>query len=829
MRTTCSWLGLEAPAGKRRSAAFSTRRVETLYRLGESGYGGWGFQPQQDSPDSSTACAELYARRYNAGMSDGTRTESAQRLLTPLRHVRGIGWSRAELLARLRLQRVQDVLFFFPRDYEQLPAPAAVKSLEAKTPGTVIGEIDELELRELGGGKSVLGILLRCEDGYVRLVWFNQPYMSSKFQRGQRVIASGIPRLTGISWQMSHPSVSPWPEGTPLPTGGILPIYPLTEGLTQPVMRRLVQGLVDGYATDVEEVLSEEFRAEHGLLSITDALRSIHQPPHSEGLAAARRRFIYQELFVLQLALALRRRHLTLDRQAPELPESPKIRARILRLFPFELTADQLQAIDEVAADMARPFPMNRLLQGDVGTGKTVVAMYAMLLAVAHGRQAALMAPTEVLARQHARVLARNLQHGRVRIALLTGTLTRSERARTLAAIQRGEVDIVVGTHALANAVVNSPRPLAESPVPPSAPREAQASAAESPSDDAATGTVTPDPAEPAEPVDAPGREGLDPEEAEIREAFTFARLGLVVIDEQHKFGVEQRARMKQAGLHPHYLVMTATPIPRTVSMTLFGDLDASILRAPPPGRQAVHTYQGTDESRERWWEFFRKKLREGRQGYVVLPWVDDAEGLEAGVEQAFEALANGALEEFRLGLVHGRMSGHEKDDAMQRFASGETQVLIATSVVEVGVDVPNATLMTIEGGERFGLAQLHQLRGRISRGTFPGFLCVFAQDPSAEAQARLDAFVRTTDGFELAELDFQLRGPGDLFGTRQHGLPPLRIADVFRDAAVLEEARRDAQAVVAADPNLSAPVWEILKRRVLARYGRALEFGDVG
>jgi ATP-dependent DNA helicase RecG len=309
-----------------------------------------------------------------------------------------------------------------------------------------------------------------------------------------------------------------------------------------------------------------------------------------------------------------------------------------------------------------------------------------------------------------------------------------------------------------------------------------------------------------------------------------FAKLGLVVIDEQHKFGVRQRAALKKAGIDPHYLVMTATPIPRTVSMTLFGDLDISTLHEPPPGRQPVHSYLASDEQRMRWWHFFRTKLDEGRQGFVIAPLVEDSESVEAAnVQQTFESLSHGELTGYRLGMLHGRMTPVEKDSTMQAFRSGRVQVLVATGVVEVGVDIPNATLMTIEGGERFGLAQLHQLRGRISRGAHPGYLCVFATPANDETQERLDAFTKTTSGFELAELDFQLRGPGDLFGTKQHGLPPLRIADLKRDHALVEEARRDAQSLIQADLDLQNPAYSRLRRMVFHRYGEALDLGDVG
>ncbi|NQT14566.1 MAG: ATP-dependent DNA helicase RecG, partial [Planctomycetes bacterium] len=443
---------------------------------------------------------------------------------------------------------------------------------------------------------------------------------------------------------------------------------------------------------------------------------------------------------------------------------------RICRLFPFELTPGQRQAIDRITADMAQSTPMNRLLQGDVGSGKTVVAVYAMLLAVAHGYQAVLMAPTEVLARQHAQTLERLLDRSHVRLGRLVGGIPARQRAELLAQIHSGDVDLVVGTQAI------------------------------------------------------------------IQDDVEFGRPALVVIDEQHKFGVRQRAVLKGAGgdisdrAVPHYLVMTATPIPRTVTMTLFGDLDVSTLSDSPPGRQKIHTYHAPESDRPRWWEFLGKKLREGRQAYVVVPLVEESEHLEgASIDETYEELANGPLEAFRLGLIHGRMSVDEKDAVMTDFRSGEIQVLVCTSVVEVGVDVPNATLMTIEAAERFGLAQLHQLRGRISRGRFPGYCTVFANPRTDDSTERLKAFVKTTDGFALAETDFQLRGPGELFGTRQHGLPPFLIADLTRDTELLEEARADAADMVSADPGLSRPEHAKLRHRMLLRYGKVLELGDVG
>ncbi|MDX1946820.1 MAG: ATP-dependent DNA helicase RecG [Pirellulaceae bacterium] len=701
-------------------------------------------------------------------MSTAPDKMPAEQLAMPVQFLKGVGPQRAELLAKLELFYARDILFAFPRAYQDMSELREIDQLEEGKLASVVGVIEEVDLRGPGPGKSLLGMLLRGGTKYLRCLWFNQPWMKQKLIVGRRILVSGEPKMEGMRWEMSHPRLEFLAEDEDAPGGKILPVYSLTEGLNQSQMRRIVAGVVESHASLVDEVFPDDFLDAHNLWPIKAALPQIHGPTDQQCLDEARRRFIYQELLILQLALAIRKWRLTHQRASPPLPTSAKIDARITRLFPFALTGGQRQAIDEICRDMALPHPMNRLLQGDVGSGKTVVAMYAMLLAVAHGYQAALMAPTEILARQHLQTLGKALAASKVRIGLLTGSLSPAERTELLAKIAAREIDIVVGTHAVTHAVAKS---------------------------------------------------GVE-----------FAKLGLVVIDEQHKFGVRQRAALKKAGVDPHYLVMTATPIPRTVGMTLFGDLDVSTLREPPPGRQPVHTYWAGPDKRERWWQFFRKNLDEGRQGYVIAPLVEDSETVDAAnVQETLSTLSRGELSGYKLAMLHGRMTPAEKDSAMQAFHAGRTQVLVATAVVEVGVDVPNATLMTIEGGERFGLAQLHQLRGRISRGSHAGYLCVFANPQTDEAEQRLEALTKTSDGFELAEIDFRLRGPGDLFGTRQHGLPPLRIADLSRDVAVVEEARRDAQALVQADPELTNPAYARLRRMVLFRYGEALDLGDVG
>jgi ATP-dependent DNA helicase RecG len=684
-------------------------------------------------------------------------------LTTPVQFLKGCGAARAELLGRLGIGTVRDLLFLFPRDYQDLTDLRTIEQLEEGPLVSVLGTVEEVELAERGPGRSVLGVLVRQGDDHLRAIWFNQPFLRDKYQRGQTLVLSGRAKRRSTRWEMAHPHVKVVDTDDDRPGGQILPVYPLTEGLAQRHVRALVRRALDGCLERLEEVFPQEYLETHDLSPIRDALAEVHFPTSRENLDRARRRFIYQELFILQLALALKHRELHDSLKALPLELTAKIDARIRRLFRFELTAGQNQAVAEIAADMGRAHPMNRLLQGDVGSGKTIVAVYAMLLAVAHGAQVVFMAPTEVLARQHLETLERLLAGSHTRLGLLTGGQSAKARRELVDQIAAGEIQIVVGTQALAG--------------------------------------------------DVP-----------------FARLGLVIIDEQHKFGVRERAALKRTEVHPHYLVMTATPIPRTLSMTLYGDLDVTTLRDNPPGRQQVHTYSPPSEDRGRWWEFFRRKLREGRQGYVIVPLVEGSEAVQAkSLESAYEELANGELEAFRLGLVHGRMASAEKHAAMDALRRGETQVLVATSVVEVGIDVPNATLMTIEGAERFGLAQLHQLRGRVSRGSFPGYCTLFAGPLSDEAATRLKAFVETTDGFRLAELDFALRGPGDLLGTKQHGLPAFRIADLARDAATLDEARRDAKQLVEADPELTRPDHALLRRMALVRYGKSLDLGDVG
>ena len=686
-------------------------------------------------------------------------------LTQPVVELDGIGPHRARLLEKLGLRTSADLLFFFPRSYQDFTQLHQIVEMESEQLASVAGVVDDIDQVISGNGKHILYVLIKQDKQYLRAVWFNQQFLLNKFQIGQRVLLRGKAKLSGGRFQMNHPKTTWLDLDQNLDDEKHLsPVYRLTDGINQRQMRQLVSQTVERCAGLVQEAFPDQLREQIDICGIEAAIRQIHAPKTHAQIEDARGRLVYQELFILQLALAFRRHKIRTENVSPQLELTPKIRARIMGRLPFELTPSQQTALNEIAADMGQGFPMNRLLHGEVGSGKTAVALCGMLLAVAHGNQTTLMAPTEILARQHFQTMTQLLQNSRVRMALWTGSLKTAERKKIATQIAEGEIDFVIGTQAV------------------------------------------------------------------VASKLKFKQLGLVVIDEQHKFGVRQRATMKQSGHDPHYLVMTATPIPRTVSMTLFGDLDVSTLERTSGVGQKVNTYLGQEENREQWWEFFRKKLREGRQGFVVAPLVDSKEDSDlSSAERMFESLSNGPLEEFRLDVLHGRQSSEEKDAAMEKFVSGKTQVIVATGVVEVGINVPNATIMTIESSERFGLSQLHQLRGRVSRGQHPGYVCAFATSDDPESNERLTAFAQTDNGFELAEIDLKIRGPGNLFSTQQSGFPPLMIADLIRDADVLKRAQQDARKLIEADPQMSDEKHDRLRQLVFARYGKALDLSDVG
>jgi ATP-dependent DNA helicase RecG len=686
-------------------------------------------------------------------------------LLQNPQFLKGVGPARAELLRRLGLTTIRDVLFHFPRSYEDLTDMRPITGLSAGSLQTAHGEVVEIAGRHLADGRALVSVVL-SDDGKHCLegVWFNQPYAARLFRYGQRLAFAGKPKWLRDHWQMANPRVQVL-DGPANPTAtAVVPVYPLTEDLRAEQLRPIIREAVQHFAGHVPEILPPTLRDQCGLPLAAEALCSVHLPESLADATAGRRRFVYEEFLVLQLALALRRRDLRDRQQAPSLPVTPAIDARIRRLFPFQLTADQDHAVAEVCRDLAGQRPMQRLLQADVGAGKTAVAVYALLVTVANKHQAALMAPTEVLAQQHWQTFERYLAQSRVRRLLLTGALTPRGRRNALAAIREGQIDLVVGTQAL------------------------------------------------------------------VQEDVQFARLGLVVIDEQHKFGVHQRARVRRLGVDPHYLVMTATPIPRTVALTVFGDLDVSTIRQLPPGRQPVQT-RWLSESRRPWvYERLREGLGRGQQAYVVCPLVTaSATREQKSAEQMHAELQSGAFRDFHVGLLHGQLDDQAKEQVMARFRSRELDLLVSTTVIEVGVDVPNATLLVVEHAEQFGLSQLHQLRGRVSRGNDPGQCFLFAGPATGASQERLRLFTRIRDGFALAEQDARLRGLGEFFGTRQHGLGEMRIGDLIADQEVLKLARKDAFALVAQDSRLRLPEHALLRRTVLERYGRSLDLAEIG
>ncbi|MBL6711015.1 MAG: ATP-dependent DNA helicase RecG [Planctomycetes bacterium] len=710
---------------------------------------------------------------------DAGQAETGSELRTRLERLPGVGSIRAAKLAKLGLVTVRDALMHFPRDYRDFTGKHCLDELVEGEHASLGGTVLSAFLRTISRGRTMLAVEVETEQGPMRCVWFNMPFLAPRFTVGRRFVVAGQPRRNGAKWEFSHPEVRWLDEAEDSSPVEWLAVYPLTEGVLQSHVRLAVQAALSTAADHLEESLPNSLLESKNLMSIGEAIRSIHCPESRDAMEAARRRFVYQELLMLQLALRLHRGQQDVRQTAPSIDIDSRLDSRIKALFSHDFTAAQKRVCVEIASDMRQTKPMNRLLQGDVGSGKTAVAAYCMLATAAtsvlgakseedsssmspSGRfQAAIMAPTELLARQHYHTLTSLLTErgSSLQVGLLVGGQRVAERRKLREQIESGEIQLVVGTQAL------------------------------------------------------------------ICSEAAFANLGLVVIDEQHRFGVLQRALLRQGSRDPHTLVMTATPIPRTVAHAVYGDLDISVIDELPPGRQEVATYRVANDQAEQWWEFFCKKLKEGRQGYVVVPTVDISGRDMASISSAFESLANGHLEAFRLGLLHGRMKPDQKASVMADFRDRRFDVLVATSVIEVGIDVPNATLMTILDAENFGLAQLHQLRGRIARGRVQG-ICAAVTDAEASTSPRIDAFVSTADGFVLAEQDLILRGPGDILGSRQSGSPPLYLADLLRDGAVAAEARSDAKTIFETDPALDDPKFIRLKKVLLGRWAATLNLG---
>jgi ATP-dependent DNA helicase RecG len=687
-------------------------------------------------------------------------------LATPLQFVKGVGPQRAAALGRKGLHTVEDALFFAPLRHEDRTRLTPLRELRPGETHTCSGVIAGLSPPPPGRPRVPFSIMLRDQSGYLTVSWFRGNYLSRVLQRGQRLVLHGrVGRYRGAPvLQNPEFEIVESDDDDRLHTGRLVPVYSTTEGLQQRPLRRLMWQLVETFAADVADPLPDAVRARRGLLALPAALRDAHFPETDAARAAARRRLAFDDFLLLQLGMAILRSRTTRAQGIALSPPGALVR-RLRGGLPYTLTAAQERVWDEIRADMAAPFPMHRLLQGDVGSGKTIVAALGVLTAVEAGYQAAVMAPTEILAEQHFMTFRQLLEPLGVPVTLLTSSLRVRDRGARRASVAAGHVGCVVGTHAL------------------------------------------------------------------VQHGVEFRKLGLVVVDEQHRFGVEQRARLKAKGERPDLLVMTATPIPRTLALTLYGDLDVSVLDELPPGRRPVKTVARTASKRREIFAFLRKEVAEGRQVYVVYPLVEESEtiDLKAATDMA-RRLQDEVFPDLVVGLLHGRMSFEDKDAIMRRFKEGGIHVLVSTTVIEVGIDVPNASVMLIEHAERFGLSQLHQLRGRVGRGPWKSYcILLTAASLGEEAQWRIDAMVETTDGFKIAEADLELRGPGEFFGTRQSGLPEFRVADLVRDAPLLEEARREAQAIIAGDPELRDPGHRGLREVLLARWRGKLALASVG
>lgn len=692
-------------------------------------------------------------------------------LRAPLKYMKGVGPKRAQLLARLGLFTVGDLLFLFPRDYEDKRFISPINKLRPGMRGLFVAQV--WDARVAGFRRPIFEVTFKDATGVVKGKWFNfnEGQMKKAYQIGRKVLVFGDVQYNRheFSLELIHPQVQ-FLEGEEVPKGEVLPLYPLTEGLNQFYLRRLTKQALEELSSLAVEYMPDDVLKRRSYPRFYEGLKEVHFPQKEDPLALKRReakslqRFIFEEFFLFQLALAFRKGSFEKERGHVIKMEGPMY-SRFLSSLPYELTGAQHRVLEEIGRDMGSPHVMNRLLQGDVGCGKTVVAFLAMAAAVDSGYQVAMMVPTEVLAEQHFLNTREMLAPLGIRVALLVSGLSRREREAVLSALASGEIDVVVGTHAI------------------------------------------------------------------IQEDVELKGLGLVVIDEQHRFGVLQRSALRRKGERPDLLVMTATPIPRTLALTLYGDLEISVIDEMPKGRVPVRTRVVRGHQRERACQFIMEQLEAGRQAYIVYPLIEESEKLKLpSVLEMFPRVAE-AFAPFRTGLLHGRMAREEKEGTMKAFKDGKIHLLVSTTVIEVGIDVPNASVMMIEGAERFGLSQLHQLRGRVGRGSYASYcLLMVTNEPSEIARARLRVMEETNDGFRIAEEDLKIRGPGDFLGVRQSGLPPFKVADLIRDVTLLQEARREAFELVKRDPKLDGREYRGLQQLLRHHgYHRKLELVDAG
>ncbi|MBN9503714.1 hypothetical protein ABT09_00260 [bacterium SCN 57-13] len=726
---------------------------------------------------------------------------SERSLLTEAQFLKGVGPRLAPGLAKLGLRTVGDVLYHLPRRYEDRRNIPLIRTIRPGQYVTIRGTIRNVNARPTRGGMVILKAIVEDQSGCVALTWFNQPWIRRKLESYEgEILAYGLAKEADFGCEINSPEFELIEDEEDAEDfARIVPVYPLTEGVPQKTLRRAVRNAVDYYLDLVVDPLPETVRKEEKLRNLKWCLREIHEPTSEENRLEARRRLVFEEFFYLQTALALKRadaqqelgiafpikdllkgktppaplvvaetrstgkeavvkksKKLThlFEEQQEELRKDEPLWDQIHRMLPFELTGAQRRVIQETWSDMSQPHPMNRLVQGDVGSGKTAVAACAILPAIRSGYQAALMVPTEILAEQHYSNIKRLFEPLGIEVAALIGKQNSRDRKRALQMTESGEANLVVGTHAV------------------------------------------------------------------IQEGVKFDRLGLVVIDEQHRFGVLQRAALREKGMgNPDVLVMTATPIPRTLTMTLYGDLDLSVIDELPPGRKPIKTHHKLPLDRDSVYAGVKKLLQEGRQAYFVCPMVSESEKMLAqAAEDLHYRLTEGIFSDLRVGLLHGQMKPKEKEEVMDSFRRQELDVLVSTTVIEVGVDVPNASVMVIEDANRFGLSQLHQLRGRVGRGEYQSFCVLIADARSEDAKERMQVMVETTDGFQIAEADLRIRGPGELAGTAQSGNRDFKIADLVQDGKLLEVARQAAMRLVERDPRLTSPENKLLLERVSER-----------
>jgi ATP-dependent DNA helicase RecG len=685
------------------------------------------------------------------------------RLDTPVTYLKGVGPARAEALKRLGVITAGDLLYHIPHRYEDASTIAPIASLETGMQGTVVGRVISKGVLPTRKGLRIFQAVLKDDTGMIEVSWPGQPFLDRTIAKGDALLVSGSVRFFHGRQLQPREFVNLGDDEDALAEGMVLSVYPATEGLSFKVIRGIIDAHLDELLALVTEYLPQEILRGAAVPAIRDALRMVHRPTSLGEAMEGRARLAFEELLFVQL---LQQRAKALAREARRgirFENRRQLTTALRETLPFTLTGAQSRVLREIFTDMCSDRRMQRLLQGDVGSGKTIVALFSALLAMENGFQAAIMAPTELLAEQHARSMGRMLEPLGISPMLVTGGLRAKERRDVAARLADPSPALVVGTHAL------------------------------------------------------------------VQDATAFGRLGLAVVDEQHRFGVEQRKALGAKGEAPDVLLMTATPIPRSLALTLYGDLDLSIIDERPPGRQAITTALRPEAARERVLQFVDREVAKGRQAYVVYPVIEESEksDLKAATTM-YEILAEGAFKERRVALLHGRIPSDERDSIMRRFRDGEIDVLVATTVIEVGIDVANATVMLIEHPERFGLSQLHQLRGRVGRGAEASF-CILLGDVSPETKQRLDVFVGSDDGFEIAREDLRLRGMGDLFGERQSGVATFRVADPLRDELLNETARDAADRLLAEDPELESAANAPIRRVLGERYARSLELFRVG